>query len=69
MVLRMVLQTKSVRYHMVFQRALAVMKRVLAAEGRATDANNAPGEPSVRGGWGPPACCSRSLLQESASWR
>ena len=42
--LSLVLQTKCVRYYMVFQRALAVMKRVLAAEGHATDASNAPGE-------------------------
>jgi hypothetical protein len=29
---------------MVFKRALALMKRVLAADGHATDANNASGE-------------------------
>lgn len=36
-------QTKCVRYYMVFDRALGVMKRVLAAEGCAFDANNAKG--------------------------
>ncbi len=39
----MVLQTKCVRYYMVFHRALALMKRVLAAERAATDANDQPG--------------------------
>lgn len=40
------LQTKCVRYYMVFDRALGVMKRVLAADGHAFDANNAK-----RGWW------------------
>ncbi|KAL4437434.1 hypothetical protein ABPG75_004573 [Micractinium tetrahymenae] len=35
-------QTKCVRYYMVFHRALELMKRCLAAEGCAIDANNAP---------------------------
>ena len=38
------LQTKCVRYYMVFHRAMAVMKRVLAAERKATNASNAAGE-------------------------
>jgi hypothetical protein len=39
----MVPQTKCVRYYMVFQRAMAVLKRVLATERRATDAHELPG--------------------------
>ncbi|KAI3429879.1 hypothetical protein D9Q98_010190 [Chlorella vulgaris] len=35
-------QTKCVRYYMVFQRAMAVLKRVLATERRATDAHELP---------------------------
>ena len=38
-------QTKCVRYYMAFARALALMKRVLAAQGRAYDAASAPGGP------------------------
>ncbi|EFN60188.1 hypothetical protein CHLNCDRAFT_133703 [Chlorella variabilis] len=34
-------QTKCVRYYMIFHRAMAVMKRVLAAERKATNASNA----------------------------
>lgn len=41
------MQTKCVRYYMVFDRALRVMKRCLEAEGHATDANNAPGGPRL----------------------
>ena len=37
-------QTKCVRYHMNFDRALAALKEVLLEEGHAYDANNRAGE-------------------------
>lgn len=40
-------QTKCVRYYMVFGRALAVLKRVLAADRKAYDAGNAAGTRAV----------------------
>ena len=36
-------QTKCVRYYMAFPRALALMKALVAAEGRVMDADNRPG--------------------------
>lgn len=39
------MQTKCVRYYMNFERALALMRDILAREGRAFDADNKEGEP------------------------
>ena len=36
-------QTKCVRYYMNFERALRLMKEVIAQEGHSFDANNRPG--------------------------
>ena len=36
-------QTKCVRYYMSFERALRLMKEVIAQEGHTFDANNRPG--------------------------
>ena len=37
-------QTKCVRYYMNFERALRLMKEVIAQEGHTFDANNTPGK-------------------------
>ena len=66
----MPLQTKCVRYYMVFDRALGVMRRVLAAEGKAYDANNAEGErrwAAQPAGLGPYASAP-SLLSGGRAW-
>lgn len=41
-------QTKCVRYYMNFERALRLMKEVIAQEGHTFDANNKPGQLSCR---------------------
>ena len=46
------MQTKCVRYYMVFHRAMAIMQRVLAAERHAIDAKDRRGEGGVGVGGG-----------------
>ena len=41
-------QTKCVRYYMSFERALRLMKEVIAQEGHTFDANNRPGKTAKR---------------------
>ena len=71
-------QTKCVRYYMNFERALRLMKEVIAQEGHTFDANNKPGQlpPTASRPSPPPSrvcitcllsccCCSEQTLTRS----